>query len=149
MTVSELQLQFIRLYKEMNATYYQLAAAQELSPSEMDIYYTLCVLGDGCLQRDICNLALTSKQTINSALKKMEKQGFLWLEAGKGREKHIHLTPAGKKIQEHRVRPIYLAEQAVLAEMGDPEQTQLIALLEKYIRLLQQRTANLQKEELQ
>ncbi len=33
--------------------------------------------------------------------------------------------------------------------MGDPEQTQLIALLEKYIRLLQQRTANLQKEELQ
>lgn len=149
MTVSELQLQFIRLYKKMDATYYQLAAAQELSPSEMDIYYTLCVLGDGCLQRDICNLALTSKQTINSALKKMEKQGFLWLEAGKGREKHIYLTPAGKKIQEHRVRPIYLAEQAVLAEMGDPEQTQLITLLEKYIRLLQQRTANLQKEELQ
>lgn len=34
MTVSELQLQFIRLYKEMDATYYQLAAAQELSPSE-------------------------------------------------------------------------------------------------------------------
>lgn len=39
-------------------------------------YYILCVLGDGCLQRDICNLALTSKQTIHSALKKMEKQGF-------------------------------------------------------------------------
>ena len=42
-------------------------------------YYILCVLGDGCLQRDICNLALTSKQTINSALKKMEKQGLLRL----------------------------------------------------------------------
>ena len=26
----------------------------------MDIYYTLCVLGDGCLQRDICNLALNN-----------------------------------------------------------------------------------------
>ena len=76
MTVSELQLQFIRLYKEMDATYYQLAAAQELSPSEMDIYYTLCVLGDGCLQRDICNLALTSKQTINSALKKWRNRAF-------------------------------------------------------------------------
>lgn len=45
----------------------------------MDIYYILCVLGDGCLQRDICNLALTSKQTINSALKKMEKQELLLL----------------------------------------------------------------------
>ena len=31
------------------------------------------------MQRNICNLALTSKQTINSALKKMEKQGLLRL----------------------------------------------------------------------
>lgn len=95
MTVSELQLQFIRLYKEMDATYYQLAAAQELSPSEMDIYYTLCVLGDGCLQRDICNLALTSKQTINSALKKWRNRAsFGWKREKAERNTSISLRQA-------------------------------------------------------
>lgn len=95
MTVSELQLQFIRLYKEMDATYYQLAAAQELSPSEMDIYYTLCVMGDGCLQRDICNLALTSKQTINSALKKWRNRAFFgWNREKAERNTSISLRQA-------------------------------------------------------
>ena len=75
MQAEEAQLQYMHLYKKMDAVYYQMAIAQKLTPSEMDIYYTICVLGDGCLQRDVCNLALTSKQTINSALKKMEKQG--------------------------------------------------------------------------
>lgn len=29
----------------MDAVYYQMAIAQKLTPSEMDIYYTICVLG--------------------------------------------------------------------------------------------------------
>lgn len=137
MQAEEAQLQYMHLYKKMDAVYYQMAIAQKLTPSEMDIYYTICVLGDGCLQRDVCNLALTSKQTINSALKKMEKQGLLQLETGKGREKHIHLTAAGQQKSDACVQPIYIAEQQAFSEMTEPKREQLVALTDKFIRLLQ------------
>lgn len=146
MNVQEAQLQYMHLYKEMDASYYALTCAQELSPSEMDIYYTITILGNGCLQRDICNLALTRKQTVNSALKKMEKQGLLRLESGKGREKHIYLTESGQQVADRSVKPIYDAEQKVLADMTESERTQLVALTEKFIRLLQKHTASLLTE---
>ena len=85
MQAEEAQLQYMHLYKKMDAVYYQMAIAQKLTPSEMDIYYTICVLGDGCLQRDVCNLALTSKQTINSAVKKLEKMDFVELKMESGK----------------------------------------------------------------
>lgn len=61
MDAKEAQLQYMHLYKEMDASYYALSCAQQLVPSEMDIYYAITVLGDGCRQRDICALALTGK----------------------------------------------------------------------------------------
>ena len=64
MDAKEAQLQYMHLYKEMDASYYALSCAQQLVPSEMDIYYAITVLGDGCRQRDICALALSRKQTI-------------------------------------------------------------------------------------
>lgn len=45
MQAEEAQLQYMHLYKKMDAVYYQMAIAQKLTPSEMDIYYTICVLG--------------------------------------------------------------------------------------------------------
>lgn len=94
MQAEEAQLQYMHLYKKMDAVYYQMAIAQKLTPSEMDIYYTICVLGDGCLQRDVCNLALTSKQTINSALKKWRNRGFSgWKPAKVGRNTFTSLPP--------------------------------------------------------
>ena len=137
MDAKEAQLQYMHLYKEMDASYYALSCAQQLVPSEMDIYYAITVLGDGCRQRDICALALSRKQTINSALKKMEKQGLLRLESGKGREKHIYLTASGRRNADESVKPIYDAEA---------EREQLVALTGKFIHLLQKQTAHLAPE---
>lgn len=55
MDAKEAQLQYMHLYKEMDASYYALSCAQQLVPSEMDIYYAITVLGDGCRQRDIAH----------------------------------------------------------------------------------------------
>lgn len=146
MDAKEAQLQYMHLYKEMDVSYYALSCAQQLVPSEMDIYYAITVLGDGCRQRDICALALSRKQTINSALKKMEKQGLLRLESGKGREKHIYLTASGRRNADESVKPIYDAEQAAFAEMAEAEREQLVALTGKFIHLLQKQTAHLAPE---
>ena len=45
MDAKETQLQYMHLYKEMDASYYALSCAQQLVPSEMDIYYAITVLG--------------------------------------------------------------------------------------------------------
>ena len=59
--------EFNRLYKELDDLYHNLALRQGLSDSASIILYALYLLGDGCLQRDICDLSYISKQTINSA----------------------------------------------------------------------------------
>ena len=75
MDAKETQLQYMHLYKEMDASYYALSCAQQLVPSEMDIYYAITVLGDGCRQRDICALALSRKADHQLCTEKDGKAG--------------------------------------------------------------------------
>ena len=51
--------EFNRLYKELDDLYHNLALRQGLSDSASIILYALYLLGDGCLQRDICDLSLS------------------------------------------------------------------------------------------
>ena len=58
--------EFNRLYKEMDDLYHDIALKLGLSDSALTIFYAICELGDGCLQKDICSQSFCSKQTINS-----------------------------------------------------------------------------------
>ncbi len=131
------------LYKQIDVLYQKIAYQQGLSDSELDIYYTVCFLGDGCLQKDVCEIALTSKQTINSAIKKLEKANMLRLAHGKGREKHIFLTTAGKELTAKKIKPLLQAENCTWNDMTESEATQLLQLTEKYLLLLQKNTTAL------
>ena len=77
--------EFNRLYKELDDLYHNLALRQGLSDSASIILYALYLLGDGCLQRDICDLSYISKQTINSSIRRLEQDGYLYLQPGRGR----------------------------------------------------------------
>ena len=68
-----------------------------MSDSIFSILYTICELGDGCSQKEICEQLSASKQTINSAIRKLENQGILFMRKGeKGREPLSHLDGEGK-----------------------------------------------------
>lgn len=82
-----------RLNKAFTEFYHDLCVQNGISDSVFDIFYAIAALGDGCCQRDICDYAFTSKQTIHSAIHKLEKEGLLRFASGKGREMHIYLTP--------------------------------------------------------
>lgn len=131
---------FIHLHKQANAIYQEMSLKQNLSSSVFDIFYAICILGDGCLQRDICEIALISKQTINSSIKKLEKSGYLRLIPGKGKEKHIYLTEAGKQVAEERMVPVIEAECRSFHEMTVDEQELLLKTTETYLTLLEQYT---------
>ena len=63
---------FNYLFGETDALYHELALKLGLSDSAMKILYVICDTGEPCLLREICRRSGLSKQTLNSALRKLE-----------------------------------------------------------------------------
>ncbi|MDE7324103.1 MAG: MarR family winged helix-turn-helix transcriptional regulator [Lachnospiraceae bacterium] len=125
-----------RLNKAVSELYHDLCVQIGMSDSVFDIFYAIAALGDGCCQRDICDYAFTSKQTIHSAIHKLEKEGLLSFSPGKGREMLIYLTPAGEQFMRENVTPVIAMENEVISQMPAEETDQLIQLTRKYLNCL-------------
>ena len=83
------------LLQETDAVYHEMAQHWGLPDSVMGVLYTLCDAGGRCSVREVCRLGGMSKQTVNSALKKLEKGGTLYLTPGPGRNTRVYLTESG------------------------------------------------------
>lgn len=125
--------EFNKIYKEFDDLWHETALNIGLSDSAFDILYSVHCLGDGCLQRDICALSFGRKQTINSAIQKLVKEGMLLMKQGKGREMHIYLTEAGKDFVKQKVEPLVEVENNVWKEMPPEERQELIRLTKEYV----------------
>ena len=125
--------EFNRLYKELDELYHETALKLGISDSAFTIMYVVCVLGDGCLQKDVCREAYISKQTIHSSVRNLERRGYLYLEEGNGRDKHIRLTEAGRRFIDERISPIVEAENRAFQEMSGEERSLFIRLSGKYV----------------
>ena len=82
------------LFSETNAAYHEMSARLGLSDSAAQILYTICDCGSGyrCPLHRICMETGVSKQTINSALRKLEGEGYVYLEQAGGKRKDVCLT---------------------------------------------------------
>jgi len=130
--------EFNRIYKEMNELYHEFARNLQLSDSAFNILYALCVLGDGCLQRDVCAMSAISKQTVNSSVRRLERAGLIYFKPGRGRDMHMFLTEAGRQLAEEKIRPVLAAECAVFAAMEPEQRETLLALNRAYLTQLRQ-----------
>ncbi len=83
---------FNYLLSETDAVYHDMSKRLGLSDSISQILYTICDLGDGCLLQEICRRCGLSKQTVNSAIRRLESDGCLYLEAAGARNKKACLT---------------------------------------------------------
>ena len=101
-TTAEMK-RFNYLISETNAAYHEAAQKLGLSDSTVQVLYTICNNGEGCQIGDICRLSGISKQTINSALRKLEAEGIVYLEASGRRKKRVCLTEQGRKLAEETV----------------------------------------------
>ena len=135
--------EFNRIYKKTTEIYHDIALRLGLSDSAFDILYSISELGDGCLQKDICNATCIPKQTIHSSIRQMEKSGYLTLSSGKGRSMHITLTDLGKSLLERTIYPVMQMEGEAFHCMTDEECQQMLALFGKYIQALGDAAKNL------
>ena len=129
---------FNQLYKEFDDIYHQYAKRHGISSAALWLLYSLYE-GGSYTQREFCSEWHYPPQTINSALKNLEKQGFLTLDAiaGNQKNKQIVLTKRGQDVVEQVIAPLISAERGAFSELRPEEREMLLSLTGNYIALLQ------------
>ena len=108
--LSEDMKRFNYLANEIDNAYHEAALKLHLSDSSMLILYAICSGGKNYYPLcDIYNLSGVSKQTLNSALRKLESEGIVYLKLFGGKKKLIYLTEKGKDIVSNKRRTKYLS----------------------------------------
>lgn len=125
-----------RLYKELDDIYHDISLKLGISDSAFTIFYIINELGDGCLQADICYESFSNKQTINSSIRKLEQEGYLFLRQGHGRNKHIHLTDMGKVFIQEKINPVVRMENDAFLMLEADERREFMRLFKKYVENL-------------
>ncbi len=127
------------LTSEIDEVYHDAALRMGLSDSAMNILYTICVAGDGCALSDVARLSGSSRKTIHSAVKKLEKDGIVRLEPKNKREKRVLLTQAGKELTEKTAKKLIATENEIFDGWEEKEREQYLRLMQKYLSDLKER----------
>lgn len=143
MDLREINKEYGRIYKEVEELFQKTALHLGLSESAFEIFYAICILGEGCTQKEMCDLCCAKKQTIHSSIQKMEKEGLILKKQGKGREVRIFLTDAGRQNGTAKVEPVVRCEQMVFAEMTVQERHEFLRLSNKYLDGLREKINNI------
>lgn len=124
---------FNYLVCEIDAAYHEAALKIGLSDSAALILYTICNYGDKCLLNDIIRLSGISKQTANSALRKLEAEKILYLESSGGRTKMVCLTDRGKALVQNTVLHIIEIENEIFGSWTEEERRAYLELTQRYL----------------
>ncbi len=125
---------FNYLMSEIDAAYHGAALKLGLSDAGMSILYTICNYGDRCPLNDIIRLSGICKQTVNSALRKLESDGIVYLESFHGRRKIVCLTEKGKVFVKDTVFHVIQIENEIFDSWTEEELEVYMTLVEKYLR---------------
>lgn len=136
--MSEKLVIFNRIYKEYNEIYHEAAIRLGLSNSEFDTLYAICELGDGCKQTDICRTTFIPKQTVNSAIRTLEKKEYLTLASGKGRSMHIYLTEQGLQLVRRTIFPMVQIENEAFPKLTEKEYKAILHFHAQYLAALRE-----------
>lgn len=124
---------FNQLMMETNSSYHEAAQKLGLTDSEMMILYAVVNFGEECASSDIARLNGVSRQTIHSALKKLEAAGQVRLTEGIGRKKNVRLTEQGKELAERTVLPLIQIENEIFDSWTEEEQKVYLQLVQRYL----------------
>lgn len=136
----QMLIAFNRETKKLDDVYRSAAKSCGISECAFWILYTLRVEEKPFTQAEICEFLIEPKQTVNSALKKLEAEGYLILSVGADqRSKRVCLTEKGERFVKAHVDRVPEAEAAALGAMTAAERDALIRLTGRYRVLFAQK----------
>lgn len=131
-------LRFNNLISEISALYHEASVKLGISDSAMQILYTVCSSESDCIISDVCRMTGISKQTVNSSLRNLEKNGILYLEQCGGRKRFIRLTEKGQQLADKTARKLIEIENRIYEKWSTDENEQYIALTKKYLEMFRE-----------
>ena len=130
---SEAMRRFNKLFGELDSIYHDVSLKLGVSDSVSMILYTICSVGDSLPLSDICRNTALSKQTVNSAIRGLERDGIVRLEAVDGRAKRVCLTEKGKTFAENTVYRIISMENSVFDEWSEDDVGACLDLFGRFV----------------
>lgn len=141
--LSRIMKRYNHLLGEINAVYHEMSLRLGLSDSAMIILYTICDAGNICPLQDICRRSGLTKQTVNSAIRKLEREGILYLETAGPKTKNVCLTDAGKQLAEQTAMRIIQIENEIFVSWTQTDVQKYLELTEAFLLDLQEKSKNL------
>lgn len=139
----ELLKNYNKAFKEQDDVYHDIAKKLQLSDCAFWIFYMLRFCETSITQKELCDMQCIPKQTVNSALKKLEKEGYLTLNCEKNkRNKYIHLTAKGLAFAQANIDSVINLEVDSLDSLTKNEQQNFLRLYQKYTYALQANVKN-------
>lgn len=136
--VSRGLFEFNNIFKESDNIYREFAKFFGMSECVFWILYCLRSEYTEMTQKSICGSLFIPKQTINSALKKLEADGYIELSrcGGNRRSKEIILTAEGMRLCADTVDRLIEVENFTLKSLSENEREMLLELFRKHTELL-------------
>lgn len=127
------------IIKENEGIYHRVAKKNGLSNGAFWILYMMCEEEGKLTQSAVCDTFCQPKQTVNSAIKKLEQEGFVELETVAGSHvKHINFTQKGWQFAEDTIFKVIASEQKALDGLTLKEQEEFFRLFRKFTKLLKE-----------
>ncbi len=130
------------IFKEYNDTnglitslYHEAALKQGMTDSEQKIFYAIATYGEGCNQSVLYKKTGITRSTINTAIKKMEKEEIVYLETGFGRNTRVCLTPKGREYLA-KVEKLIEIENSIITSWPKEDQEKMMELNERFAQQL-------------
>ena len=139
MTFEEFSREVNNIYKKNCEVYYKLASHFGMTETMFDILYFVRENDGGYTQAQLCESLHLRKQTVNSALKKLEKDGVICLsqDSGNKKSKTIHFTEKGKELAQSTVDPIFELEQRAFKRLTSQERENVLYYGYRHIDILE------------
>ncbi len=131
------------LLGELEGVYHDISLKMGLSDSVSRILYTLCVFDGCCSLSLVCRQTGMSKQTVNSAIRKLEEQGLVFLKSAKGKNKDVILTEEGVKLTDRTARKIIEMENDIFCSWSKEEAEQYMVLTEEFLKSMRKKMQDL------
>ena len=131
------------LTEDIDSLYHQAAVKLGVSDSVLFVLYMVYTNGEKCLLYDIYKLSGICKQTINSAIRKLENEDIVYLEKQKGKAKIVCLTDKGKAYTKQNAAKLFEAECNAFSDWSEEEMKLYLSLIEKHNASMRKQVQNL------
>ena len=131
------------LSSEIGAAYHEMNLKLGMSDSASSIIYAILENGDHRLLQSICRCTGLNKQTINSAIRKLEAEGIVYLEMAGSKHKMVYLTEVGKTLAEKTAGQIMEAENEIFASWPPEDVKKYLELTEIFMLALKEKAKSM------